>query len=318
MSDVLLSRLAKIALIANLVGQTAIIVTGGAVRLTGSGLGCSTWPECEPGQFLPAVHEEMSIHTVVEYGNRMLGVLLGLISIAVMVLMWMAVDRFRRPRHLRVLGAAVFAGVVLQGLIGGVSVWLDLHPAVVGSHFLISGTLLVISTTLLVRWFESDGRGHAVGSNALRIVGWSLAAVAAVVVVLGVITTGAGPHSGDAEVGYRFAVDPALMSRFHAWSVWVFVAVLIALIVLARRTPAGPGVADLRRWTMILLGITLAQGVIGYVQYFNGLPELLVGAHMLGAGLLIIATTRTVLALRVRGAGYDDRSGPIGARAAVA
>ncbi|GAB2595027.1 COX15/CtaA family protein [Pseudactinotalea suaedae] len=291
-----LHRWTGVAVLANLIGQVLIIVTGGAVRLTGSGLGCSTWPQCEPGSFTPVFHEELEFHVFVEYGNRLVGVLLGLVGISLAVLMTLAVRRLGRSRRLRTMSYAVIAVVVLQGLIGGVSVWMDLHPAVVGSHFLISAALLVLSTVLAVTWFEPDSPTQPVGSPWLRRLAWTTAVLAGVVVVLGVVVTGAGPHSGDDEIGYRFAVDPYLVARAHAVAVWVFLAALAATIVAAVR--ARPALPDVRRWTLVLLLVTLLQGVIGYVQFFTGLPEILVGAHMLGAALLIVATTRTMLTLR--------------------
>ncbi len=298
MPDHLLRRLTTIAVVANLVGQVLIIVTGGAVRLTGSGLGCSTWPECEPGQFVPAFHAATEIHVYVEYGNRMVGVALGLVGIALAVLMTLSTRRLGRPTQLRVLAYAVIGGVVLQGLIGGVSVLLSLHPGVVGSHFLLSGALLVVSTVLAVRWFEGDAAPTPVGSPWLRRLGWVLAALAVVVVVLGVVVTGSGPHSGDDEVGYRFAVDPYELARAHAAAVWLFLITLVAFTVTAFRSRPVP--VQVRRWALVLVAVTLAQGVIGYVQFFTGLPEILVGAHMLGAALLIVTTARTVLTLRHR------------------
>lgn len=298
MSDQLLRRLTGIAVVANLIGQTLIIVTGGAVRLTGSGLGCSTWPECEPGQFVPAFHRATEFHVYVEYGNRMVGVLLGFTGIALAVLMTLATKRLGRSLSLRWLAYGVIGMVLLQGLIGGISVRLSLHPAIVGSHFLLSGILLVISTTLAVRWFEPDGAARPVGSRTVRTLGWVMAGLAVAVVVLGVVVTGSGPHSGDDEVGYRFAVDPYLVARMHAGAVWLFLAALIAFLVVVVR--ARPPLATVRRWALVLLGVTLAQALIGYVQFFTGLPEILVGAHMLGAALLIVTTTRTVLTLRTR------------------
>lgn len=283
-------------MVANLVGQILIIITGGAVRLSGSGLGCSTWPECEPGSFVPVFHEEMEFHVFVEYGNRMVGALLGLTGIALAILMRLAVQRLQRSPRLRTMAYAVIAVVVLQGIIGGISVRFDLHPAIVGSHFLISGALLALSTVLAVRWFAPESPTRTIGSPLLRALAWTTAGLAAVVVVLGVVVTGAGPHSGDDEVGYRFAVDPYLTARAHAAAVWVFLIALVALLIAVLRT--SPPLLQVRRWALILLGVTLAQGLIGYVQFFTGLPELLVGAHMLGAALLIVTTTRLTLTLR--------------------
>lgn len=291
-----LQRWTQAAVIANLTLQIIIVVTGGAVRLTGSGLGCSTWPACEPGQFIPVIHEETEFHTYIEYGNRLIGVLLGLVGIAVAVLMFLAVRRLHRAAVLFPLALSIGVGIVLQGLIGGVSVWLSLHPAIVGSHFLISGVLLALSTWLAVRWFAPDGAGSWLGSTRLRWAGLILAALAVLVVVLGVIVTGAGPHSGDDNVGYRFAVDPYIVARLHAMAVWAFSLALVTMMAFAQlERPRVPG---LGRWLAVLLATTLAQGIIGYVQYFTGLPILLVGLHLFGAAVLIVVCTRTLLCLR--------------------
>lgn len=282
-------------LLANLVAQIGIVVTGGAVRLTGSGLGCSTWPLCEPGQFTPVLHEAASYHPFVEFGNRTLTGVVGIAALAVLLLVW--TDRRRSTRY-RVLGLMPLIGVAVQALVGGLTVHADLHPAIVGSHFLISMGLVAVSAVLLDRSAEGDGPPVAVASRSTRTVGAALQVALIPVLVLGVIVTGAGPHSGDSEVGYRFALDPAHITRFHAASVWLFAAVLVVLVVLVHRTAARGTRA--RRVVWLLVTITLAQGAIGYVQYFTGLPEVLVGLHMLGAALLTVGSVRVPLALRTR------------------
>lgn len=279
-------------LVANLVAQIGIIVTGGAVRLTGSGLGCSTWPQCEPGQFTAQFHAETTYHQFVEFGNRTLTGVLSVIAIATLVLVW--TDRTRALSY-RLLGAVPLLGVAAQAVVGGVIVLLHLHPGWVSLHFVVSAALVSVSLLLLHRSGEGDGPPAPTVPPRTRAVAWALGALTAVVVVLGVIVTGAGPHSGDDEVGYRLAVDPALMSRLHAAAVWVFVAVLAAYLVSVRRAPR-----RVRSAAWLLLAITLAQGVIGYVQYFTGLPALLVGLHMLGSALLVAGTTRVVLTTRTR------------------
>jgi heme a synthase len=279
-------------LVANLVAQIGIIVTGGAVRLTGSGLGCSTWPQCEPGQFTAQFHPETTYHQFVEFGNRTLTGVLSVIAVAALVLVW--TDRSRVLSY-RLLGAVPLLGVAAQAVIGGVIVLLHLHPGWVSLHFLVSAALVAVSLVLLLRSGEGDGPPVPTVDGRTRATAWVLAALTAVVVTLGVVTTGAGPHSGDDEVGYRLAVDPALMSKLHAWAVWVFVAVLLVHLVRVRRGPSA-----VRRAAWLLLAITLAQGAIGYVQYFTGLPALLVGLHMLGSALLVAGTTRVVLTTRTR------------------
>lgn len=282
--------------IANLIAQIAIIVTGGAVRLTGSGLGCSQWPMCEPGTFTPQFHGEMAFHSAIEFGNRMLGVVVGLIAVA---LLW-AVHRRQPPRPsppvTKRLAWLILAGVALQGLIGGITVWVDLHPAIVGSHMLISLALVAASTRLLMRLRSTDEPEHSGSSRAARAVGLATVTVGVLLLVLGVVTTGAGPHSGDATEPYRWALDPASISRLHALAVWVFVALVVIGIVLARRED---NQRALRAWGWLLV-VTLAQGVIGYVQYFTGLPELLVGIHMLGSALTVVAMVPAMSSLSTR------------------
>jgi cytochrome c oxidase assembly protein subunit 15 len=282
------------------VGQVLIVVTGGAVRLTGSGLGCSTWPQCEPGSFTPAFHEALSIHPYVEFGNRLVSLVLTVI--AVVVAIRVGLDR-ERSRSFRLLGVVPLVGVLVQAVIGGLSVLGDLHPALVGAHFLVSMLLVSASTVLLARFRAGDGPALPVVPPRVLTLGRVLAVAAAVVLALGVVVTGAGPHSGDEGAGYRFAVDPYLMARVHAAAVWVFAATGVALLVATRRGPA-----RLRRRLWVLAGVTALQGLVGYVQLFTGLPEVLVAAHLLGAALLTVAATYVYLGLRERGPGRGPRA----------
>lgn len=286
-------------LLANVIGQILIIGTGGAVRLTDSGLGCSTWPLCEPGQFTPQFHEASSIHPYIEFGNRTITGVLGVIGIMVLLLVW--TDRDRTARY-RALGVVPLVGVLAQAVIGGVVVLLDLHPGWVSLHFGASAALVWFSAYLLHRHGEGDGAPVPVGNRQVSTLGALLGLLLVPVVTLGVLVTGAGPHSGDDEVGYRLALDPLEVTRAHSGSVWLFALVLVLLIVLLHRLPAGAGAAVVlaRRAAWLLLGVTLAQGLIGYVQYFTGLPELLVGLHMVGAGTLVWATAHAILRLRTR------------------
>ncbi|MGV8968127.1 MAG: COX15/CtaA family protein [Cellulomonas sp.] len=289
-----LTRWTRPVLVANLVAQIGIVVTGGAVRLTGSGLGCSTWPQCEPGAFTPVLHGATSIHPFIEFGNRTLTGVLVVVAIAVALLVF--TDR-RRSTGFRVLGLTPLIGVFLQALLGGVTVLLKLNPAVVGLHLLLSMALVAASTVLLHRYDESDAPAQTLVAVRVIAVARALAVAAAVVLAIGVVVTGSGPHGGDTEVAFRFAVDPVLVARLHSAAVWVFIGLLAALIVLLAR---GGGPARARRAAVVLLAVALAQGLIGYVQYFTGLPEVLVALHMLGAALLTAATTWTLLTLRRR------------------
>jgi len=311
--------------IANLVAQIGIVVTGGAVRLTGSGLGCSTWPACEPGRFAPEFHAAMGIHPLIEFGNRTLTGVLVVLAVAVALL---AGRDASRSREYRAWAWAPIVGVLVQAVLGGITVLVDLHPAVVGSHFLLSMVLVAVSAWVLVRTREGDGPPTPVVDPRVRTLARGLVLVGAVMLVLGVVVTGAGPHSGDDEVGYRFAVDPYAMARVHALSVWAFVGTLVVVVALLARTrraeapsydradgrlqPAR-GVAPVAtapvtsvarplRSALVLLGVSLAQGLVGYVQLFTGLPIALVNLHMLGAAVLTAALALFLGTLRRRGA----------------
>lgn len=286
-----LLRWARPALWANLVAQIGIIVTGGAVRLTGSGLGCSTWPMCEPGEFTPVFHEATPLHAFIEFGNRTLTGVLGVIALVLALVIW---KDTRRPTWYRRLGLVPLLGVVLQAGIGGVTVLLHLHPAVVGVHMLVSLALVAASAALLAaRSPRAEGwvaRPSSIsGAHVLLGLGLALS-------VAGIVTTGSGPHSGDDEIAQRLMLDPVVVAKTHAWIVWAFVVVLLGVLwALVRRDHAPRAVTS--TW-LVLLGVTLAQGLLGYVQYFTQLPAVLVGAHMLGAALLVTALTWAYMDLR--------------------
>lgn len=292
--DRLRPRWSRPAVVANLVAQVGIIGTGGLVRLTGSGLGCSTWPLCEPGSFTPVAHEATSFHPFVEFGNRTLTGVLSVLAFAVLLLV--TTDR-SRARDVRVLGGMPLVGVAIQAVVGGMSVLLHLSPAVVGMHMLISLGLVAVSSWLLVRHGEGDGPAVPTVEVTARRLNLALGAVAVVLLVLGVVTTGAGPHSGDDEVGYRFAIDPLTMARVHAAAVWVFTLVAVALWWRLRRSGGAPA-----RAAAVLLVVTAAQGLIGYTQVATGLPIALVNLHMIGAALLVVALVRLAGTMRVRAA----------------
>lgn len=294
---------------ANLVAQIGIILTGGVVRLTGSGLGCSTWPQCEPGEFAPVLHAESTYHPIIEFGNRTLTGILGVVAIALVVAIWFAPATDGRS-GLKKLAFLPLAGVIFQAVLGGVTVLLHLHPGVVGVHFLVSAALVWGSAYLLDRLREGDGAPNPIlapsGWKALwlRAVPATFAVLTAIVVTVGVLTTGSGPHSGDSEVGYRFALDPALIARVHALSVWLFIAALALTVVAIYRSTAvesqRAAMPRLHRRWWILVVVTLAQGLIGYAQYFTGLPVPLVAIHLLGSALLVAAVTFAITSLRTR------------------
>lgn len=284
-------RLTWALAVANLVAQIGIIVTGGAVRLTGSGLGCSQWPMCEPGSFTPVFHEATSIHPYIEFGNRTLTGVLSVIAVALLWAVYRREPTASRPASLRRLAWLPLAGIALQAVIGGITVWYDLHPAIVGSHMLISLGLVAISAYLLVRLRSADGPVVALTPSSWRPLPWVLALAAAAVVVLGTVVTGTGPHSGDEDEAFRYALDPLVVTRAHSASVWLFVAVIAAGAVLLVRRREDAALAGARGAWWGLLAVTVLEALIGYTQYFNGLPEVLVGLHMLGAALVVVATT---------------------------
>ena len=260
------------------------MVTGGAVRLSGSGLGCSTWPQCEPGQFTPVFHAETAAHTFIEFGNRTLTGVLGVIALA---LAWVVWRERSRPGWYRRLALMPLVGVVVQAVIGGITVLADLHPAVVGLHMVVSLGLIAASAALLALDGEAVVGRPAVSARTLTV-GRALLVAAAVLMVLGTVATGAGPHGGDDEVAYRYAVDPVLVSKAHALAVWVFVALLVTCLWLLRRE--GVPSRTRRAW-WVLLAVTASQGLVGYVQYFTGLPQVVVGMHLLGTGVLTATLT---------------------------
>ena len=260
---------------ANIVTQIGIIVTGGAVRLTGSGLGCSTWPECEPGSYTPVAVAATDFHQWIEFGNRLLTFILLAVAVLVAIALW------HGQRHLRWWGLVPYIGVIAQAVLGGVTVLTDLSPLVVGAHLIVSAGLVWNAVWL---WRRASGREFQ-GHHSLDVMRKASLLTLIPVVVLGVLVTGAGPHAGDAATP-RLPLHPGEMSRIHSFSAWIFTATVAGLVFLVwKQGSRVPGLA--MRSVMTLVAVTLAQIVIGYVQYFTGLPILIVGAHLLGLGVLV-------------------------------
>ena len=288
------SRWLSPILLANLVAEVGIVVTGGLVRVTGSGLGCPTWPECVEGSITPTVEQEEGIHKYIEFGNRTLTGVLGLLAVLTVlaVLLWAA----RRP--MKVAAFVVLGGVVGQAVLGGVTVLAGLNPATVAAHFLVSMGLVAASAYLWFARSEAAAPPRPLVPALVTRLAWATTAVGGVVLLLGTVVTGSGPHSGDAEEPARLGLDPRTVSWLHADVVMLFLGLVVATWLAARLT-AGDSTRPGRAWRAVLL-VTLAQGAIGYVQYFTGLPEALVVAHMLGASLLVVALTQGLLGLRER------------------
>lgn len=275
--------------LASIVANVAIVVTGGAVRLTASGLGCPTWPRCTDTSYVTT--SEMGIHGVIEFGNRMLTFAVGLIALAGL----MAALAHPRRRQLLPLAVAVFLGIPAQAIIGGITVRTDLNPWVVGLHFLASMAVLVPAYAFWRRAAEPDGPALPTVPAPLRSLAWLTTAVSAIVLVVGTWVTGSGPHAGD-QGAARNGLDPATISQVHADGVFLLIGLSVALWLAFRAV----GAATAARAALILVVVELSQGLIGFVQYFTHLPGILVGAHMLGACLVWLATLSMLWGIRER------------------
>lgn len=287
-SPAVVSRLA----LANAVANGAIVVTGGAVRLTGSGLGCPTWPRCTTESFVAT--PELAGHGVIEFGNRLLTFVLAGIAVATVVAVWRSARR-----DLRTLAVLTFLGIPAQALLGGVTVLTGLNPYTVAAHFLVSIVLIALATVLWLRSRE-PGVGRPLLRRPLALLVTGIAAVTGAVLVLGTLVTGSGPHSGDVDeddvpTGDRMGFDVELVSQVHADAVFLLLGLTVALLVALHATDAPRRVTRAAR---DLLAVQLAQGVVGYVQYFTDLPVALVLLHMLGAVLVTAFTARLVWSVR--------------------
>ena len=275
--------------VASLVVNILIVVTGGVVRLTGSGLGCPTWPRCTEQSFTP--HGEMGIHAVIEFGNRMVTFLIAAVAIATLLAAW----RSGRPGMTK-LAALLAAGVPAQAVIGGITVLTGLNPWTVSFHLLVSMAMICLAVALVRRVGEPDGEANAVVAPAVTWLTWAVFAAGWAVIYLGTVVTGSGPHAGDAEAP-RNGLDPRTVSQLHTDLVFLLLGLTIATVLVLRAVEAP---AQARRAAATLLAVELAQGVIGFVQYFTGLPVVLVALHLLGAAVLAALMTWLLLSVRER------------------
>jgi cytochrome c oxidase assembly protein subunit 15 len=278
-----LRRLAAVSVAVNVL----IVVTGGVVRLTGSGLGCPTWPRCTDESFTP--HAAMDVHSAIEFGNRMVTFLLAAVAIAT----FLVARRVGRPPLTR-LALVLLLGVPAQALIGGVTVLTGLNPWTVAFHLLVSMAMICVAVTLLVRVDEPDGRLSPTVPVGVRWLVLAVFMVGWVVLYLGTVVTGSGPHAGDADAP-RNGLDPRAITQLHTDAVFLLLGLTIAVVLVLRSVPA-PDRA--RTAATVLLLVLLAQGVVGYTQYFTGLPVVLVGLHLLGAALTAAAMTWLLLTAR--------------------
>ncbi|WP_462417605.1 COX15/CtaA family protein [Kytococcus sp. Marseille-QA3725] len=278
----------------NLAVEIGIVLTGGVVRLTGSGLGCPTWPNCHEGSLTPVVTPADGIHPYIEFGNRTLTGVVGFVALA-LVLAIVARGGERKQRQLP-WAWVVVGGILLQAIVGGISVRTGLHPTTVSIHMLLSMVLVSASAALL--WFDRSADDVTPPSlpRPVHLTASLTAAVGLLVLVLGTMVTGTGPHAGDADEPVRYALDPRMISWLHADSVTLFCGLVIAMLLAVHLLPQATRGA--RRTWWVVLAVTVAQGVLGYTQYALGVPALLVFLHMLGACLLVWALTWGVLAVR--------------------
>jgi cytochrome c oxidase assembly protein subunit 15 len=268
-----------------LVFQTGIVLTGATVRITGSGLGCPTWPECTYGSYVPVAGQaEGAFHAWIEFGNRLLTFLLLFAAVAVVIY---AIRKARRDLLWRALLQVL--GIFGQGVIGGITVLTDLNPLAVASHFILSIFLIAGAVSIVAR-----GRTPLISIRPteikVKVLARAQVLLTFVVIVIGTLVTGTGPHAGDLDAP-RLNLDERAISWLHADAVIALLGVSLALLVLSEISP------ETKRRIKIFFAVTLVQGLIGYLQYILGLPEILVIVHVLGSTLVWIASWRIWLSI---------------------
>ena len=261
-----------------LIFQCVIVITGGIVRITGSGLGCPTWPECAPGSYTPSPEQlEDPLHIWIEFGNRLLTFVLGIAALAALFYSL----RFIPNLRIRLLALGQALGIVGQAILGGITVLTGLHPTTVAAHLLLSIILISGALSLRQRVYGRIPRSFET-QRLTRSLSKALVALGFVVIVMGTIVTGTGPHAGD-DSSVRFDFDIRTVAWLHADLVIAFLGLSLATLIAVRLGEREPARSVLLRKIYLLLGISLSQGGIGYLQYFTGVPELLVIAHLIGA-----------------------------------
>jgi cytochrome c oxidase assembly protein subunit 15 len=287
------------AALASLAANVALVITGGAVRLTDSGLGCPTWPRCTDTSYTTT--PAMGIHGAIEYGNRTLtGVLVAIAVFGALSAL------LQHPRRRRVtwLSLAVLATIPAQAVLGGVTVLTHLNPWVVACHFLLSIVIIAVVYAFWMATREGDAPTVPTVPRPIRLLVSAVTAAAAAVIVAGTVVTGSGPHAGDAHAR-RTGLDPATVAQAHADLVFLLIGLSVGAWFALRAVAAK---ASVKRagW---LIAIIAAQAVIGFVQYATNLPPLIVGAHLAGASAVWLATLALLYSTRVRAEPAGD--GPL-------
>ena len=271
-----------------LVGQIVLVGTGGLVRLTSSGLGCPTWPKCTDASLVNT--PEMGIHGFIEFGNRLLGVVLGLIAIVAFLM----ILKLRKSRpELFWLTLLAGLGIPAQAVIGGISVLTDLNPYVVGLHFVISTVLVALCTAFLIRLYAVPGPRVRAVPGWFAGIAHLTSFVVAVTIIVGILTTGSGPHSGDSKAT-RNNLNPEILEHVHAIPAYVTFALTLVLVVASLRIRT----TRVHRYTMYLLAVEVLQIAVGLIQANTGLPGILVGIHMMLAATLAAAMTAVIMSLK--------------------
>ena len=259
--------------------QAALIVTGGSVRLTGSGLGCPTWPECTPGSYTPISNQaEGQLHAWIEFGNRLLTFVLFFCALAVVIIAIRKSKIAENKQRIRSLAGLQVLGILGQGILGGITVLTDLHPLTVASHYMLS--IFLIAGAISLR-YELIGEKTQAVEGVIKFFIPVLVWLTLLVLIAGTVVTGSGPHAGD-EKAERFGFDPRTVSWIHADLVIALIVTTLILLIVARQM----GSKEIGKRLAVFLIIILAQGLIGYIQYFTGLPEALVAAHLVGSTLV--------------------------------
>ncbi len=283
---------------ASLVSQTLIVGTGGAVRLTGSGLGCPTWPRCTEDSFVAT--PEMGIHGIVEFGNRLLTFVLVIIAI----LAFLSILRLRRERpELLRLTVALGLGIPAQAVIGGITVLTQLNPWVVGLHFVVSGVLVALATVYVRRVYRGPTAAQLAVPSRVRTLALVTAAGVWVTVLVGIVVTGSGPHAGDGGAA-RNGLDSELLQHLHSWPAYATFGLTVLLLGVAVRL----GHAPLLRASIALIAVEGVQIAVGIAQARLGLPVVLVGVHMVLACVLVAVMTLVVMTTRLTAAEAAERA----------